>query len=186
MLFNTDNCIQHHSFICTQLNGSKYCDLSLTIELIISHSFTHKGSNSSISNNSIYPTSFVCTQFKCQTVLFDPKTGPYQVLSLLVRVDQGAMAMKGYSIFLKALEPYHQIVWGGVYSSTDIGWGKKGLRPGRSGGGKKINPKEKGRGKGLTPRKKEWKKGLRPKWREKKKRLTTKSGGEKGLTQSRG
>ena len=28
-------------------------------------------SNSSISDNSIYHKSFVCTQFKCQTVLFD-------------------------------------------------------------------------------------------------------------------
>ena len=33
---------------------------------------TFKSSNSSISNNSIYHESFVCTQLKCQTVLFDP------------------------------------------------------------------------------------------------------------------
>ena len=34
------------------------------------------------------------------------------MLSLLIRVDQGAMAMKGYSLFPKAprLEPHHQII----------------------------------------------------------------------------
>ena len=64
--------------------------------------------NSSISNNSI-----VCTQLKFQTVLFDPLIGSYQVLPLWVRVSLGAMALKEYSIFLKALtllEPYHQVV----------------------------------------------------------------------------
>ena len=39
--------------------------------------------------------SFVCTQFKCQTVLFDPEIGPYQVLLLWARVDLGTMAMLG-------------------------------------------------------------------------------------------
>ena len=46
-------------------------------------------------------------------VLFDPKIGPYQVLSLQVRVDLGAMAVKRYSAFLKApalLKPHYQIV----------------------------------------------------------------------------
>ena len=33
--------IQHYSFVCTQLNGSKYCYVSLTIQLSISHLFTH-------------------------------------------------------------------------------------------------------------------------------------------------
>ena len=47
----------------TKLNGFKYCYLSLTIQLNISL-FIH----SSISNNSIYNKSFVCTQFKFQTV----------------------------------------------------------------------------------------------------------------------
>ena len=41
-------------------------------------------------------TSFVRTQFKCQTVLFDPLIGPYQVLPHWARVDLGAMAIKGY------------------------------------------------------------------------------------------
>ena len=57
--------------------------------------------------------SFICTQFKCQTILFDQLIGPYQVLPLQARVDLGAMAMKGYSAFPKApalMKPYHQIV----------------------------------------------------------------------------
>ena len=39
--------------------------------------------------------------------------GPYSVLPLQTRVDQGAMAIKGYSAFPKApalLEPYNQII----------------------------------------------------------------------------
>ena len=40
------------------------------------------------------------TQFQCQTVIFDPGIGPYQVLLLLTKVELGAMAMKGYSAFL--------------------------------------------------------------------------------------
>ena len=46
-------------------------------------------------------------------VLFNPLIGPYQVLPLRARVDLGAMAMKGCSVFPKApalLEPHHQIV----------------------------------------------------------------------------
>ena len=51
-------------------------------------------------------------EFKCQTVLFDPLIGPDQVLPIRARVDQGAIAMKGYSIFPKALglEHHHLIV----------------------------------------------------------------------------
>ena len=33
-------------------------------------------------------------QFRCQTVLFDPLIGPYQVLPLRARVDPGVMARK--------------------------------------------------------------------------------------------
>ena len=40
--------------------------------------------------------------FKCQTVLFDPSIGPYQVLPLQVRVDLVEMEMKGYSLFQKS------------------------------------------------------------------------------------
>ena len=40
-LFNSNNSIQHNSFVCTQLNGSNYCYVSLTIQINISHFFTH-------------------------------------------------------------------------------------------------------------------------------------------------
>ena len=46
-------------------------------------------------------------------LLFDPWIGPYQVPPLLIRVDLGGMAMKGYSAFPKApalLGFLHQIV----------------------------------------------------------------------------
>ena len=33
LLFNTNYSIQHYSFICTQLNGSKCCYIALTIQL---------------------------------------------------------------------------------------------------------------------------------------------------------
>ena len=48
-----------------------------------------------------------------QLVLFNPSIELYQVLERRVRVDLGAMVMKGYSAFPKApvlLEPHHQIV----------------------------------------------------------------------------
>ena len=50
---------------------------------------------------------------KHSLVLFNPYIGPYQVLPLRARVDQGAMTIKEYSAFPKApvlLEPHHQIV----------------------------------------------------------------------------
>ena len=57
--------------------------------------------------------SFVYTQSKCQTVLFDSLIAPFQMLPLWAGVDQGEMAMKGYSTFPKVaalMKPYHQIV----------------------------------------------------------------------------
>ena len=52
-LFNTYNFIQIYLFVYTQLNSSKYCYVSITIQLNLSHLFTHsKWSNSSISGNS--------------------------------------------------------------------------------------------------------------------------------------
>ena len=75
----SNNSIQRKS---TKLNGSKYCYVSLTIQWKISHLFKHSQiTKISISNNSIYK-SFVCILFKCQTVLYDQKIGPYQVLPL--------------------------------------------------------------------------------------------------------
>ena len=40
-LVNTFNHIYYFSFVCTQLNSFKYCYVSLTIQLNISHLFTH-------------------------------------------------------------------------------------------------------------------------------------------------
>ena len=40
-LLNTNNPIQHYSFVCTELNGSIYWYISLTIQLNISHFFTY-------------------------------------------------------------------------------------------------------------------------------------------------
>ena len=54
--------------------------------------------------------SIFCSQFKCQTLLFEKLIGPYQVLPLRA---MGAVAMKGYSAFPKASalqEPQHLIV----------------------------------------------------------------------------
>ena len=41
LLLNIITSIQHYSFVCTQLNGSKYCHVSLTIQLNISHLLAH-------------------------------------------------------------------------------------------------------------------------------------------------
>ena len=40
-LSNTNNSINYYSFISSQLNGSKYCYVSLTNQLNIGHLFTH-------------------------------------------------------------------------------------------------------------------------------------------------
>ena len=40
MLLDINNSIQLYSLVCTQLNGSKYCHVLLTIQLMISHLFT--------------------------------------------------------------------------------------------------------------------------------------------------
>ena len=48
---------------------SIYFTLSFSLYLSVSYLHTVKWSNSSISDNSVYYQSFVCTQFKCQTVL---------------------------------------------------------------------------------------------------------------------
>ena len=80
-----------------------------------------------ITNNSIKHQSFVHTQLNLKIVLFQtvkfsistelvlfyPLIGPYQVLIILARVDMGAMAIKGYSVFPNPpalLESHYQIV----------------------------------------------------------------------------
>ena len=66
---------------------------------------------------------FVCAQFKCQTVLFDPLIGPYQVLPFWVWVDLGAIAMKVYFTVPRALrlDPDHQMV---LFHIQDTRWGE--------------------------------------------------------------
>ena len=63
-------------------------------------------------NNSI-KRSFVRWHLNGQTVLFDLSMEPYQVQSLRVWVDLGAVAMNGYYSFLKGpeVEPHRQIVY---------------------------------------------------------------------------
>ena len=57
--------------VFAQLNGSKYCYVSLTIDLNISHLFTHiKWSTNSISNDSIKQKSFICTEVEFQTEFY--------------------------------------------------------------------------------------------------------------------
>ena len=91
LLFNTNYSIECYLFVFTLLNGSKYCYVSITNQLNICHLFI---------------------QFKCQTVLFDLKMRHYQVLTLEVKVNLAAMAVKMYSKFPKVprLAPHHQIV----------------------------------------------------------------------------
>ena len=108
--------------------------VSLTIQLDISHLFTH----SSISNNSVEHRSLVYTQLNDQTVLFltiklsishlfvlysNVKQFylTYQVLPLWSRVDLWEIAMKRYFPFPKApgLDPHHQLF--NVISRTFIG-----------------------------------------------------------------
>ena len=40
LLSNKNNSVYYESFFCTQLNGSKYCYVSQTIQLNTSHSYT--------------------------------------------------------------------------------------------------------------------------------------------------
>ena len=62
---------QHKS---KKLNHFNYCYVSLTIQSNISHLFTHSWMIKQFyfKQFNLAYKSFVCTQFKCQTVLFDP------------------------------------------------------------------------------------------------------------------
>ena len=57
--------------------------------------------------------SLALIEFKSQTLLFDPCIDSYQMLQFQASVDVGAMAIKGYSAFLKAqalMDPRHHFV----------------------------------------------------------------------------
>ena len=58
-----------------------------------------------ISNLEIQHRLFPSSQCKSQAVLFYPRIEPNQLLSTIIRVDLGRMAMKGYSTFSR-----HQMV----------------------------------------------------------------------------
>ena len=70
-------------------NSSKYCDVSLTIQLNVSHLFA--------------------LNLNVKTVLFDTLIKLFQVIPLWARVDLGTTATKEYSKFPKVfrLEPFH-------------------------------------------------------------------------------
>ena len=79
--------IYYYSFVYIQSNALKYCYVSLTIQLSINHSFTPSWIIKVLFQTILFT---IRTQFKCQTVLFDP----CHVLPLRTRVDLGAMARK--------------------------------------------------------------------------------------------
>ena len=95
----------------SKLNGSKYCNVFLTIQLNITHLFRRLNDQTVIFQTIKFSIS---TQFRCKTDLFDQWIGPYQMQPLRERVDQGVIPMKGYSASPKApalLDPLHQIVY---------------------------------------------------------------------------
>ena len=106
-LFNTNNSVYYQSFLCTQFNVFKYCYISPVTQTII---YTQLNDPTVLFQAIQFRISI---QFACQTVLFDPLIGPYQVLIFWTTVDVGAMTMKGNSTFPKApalLKRHHQIV----------------------------------------------------------------------------
>ena len=85
LLFNTNYSIQYKSFICTQLNCSKYCYVLLTIQLNIRSFVDIQLNDQTVLFPAILFKSFTCTQCKCQTVSgkypwerFDPLIRPCQ------------------------------------------------------------------------------------------------------------
>ena len=110
----------------TQLNSFTYCDVSLKIQLNISHLFYTQLNDQAI----LFNISHLFAH--SLNVYIYPLIRPFQVLPLWARLDLGVMAMKEYSAFPKAqalLEPHHQIVqyhiedarWqGGSYPSAEM------------------------------------------------------------------
>ena len=67
--------------------------------------------------------SFVCTQCINRTVEFDLFIGPYQGVPIRVREELGAMAIKRYTTFPKALallEPQHHIGQCPIQDRADV------------------------------------------------------------------
>ena len=63
--------MQYNSFICIQSNGSKYYNVSLTIQSDINHLFTQLNGQTVLLQTIQFNISHLFAQFKCQTVLFD-------------------------------------------------------------------------------------------------------------------
>ena len=89
LLFNANNSIQHYSFICTQFQT----EVCITNNSIKHPPFVYTRLNG---QTVLFLTiQFIkSTQFKYQTVLFNPLIGPDQGLPFCVRVNLGVMAMK--------------------------------------------------------------------------------------------
>ena len=98
----------------TKLNGFKYCYVSLTVQINISHLFTQLNDQTILFLMVHFSTGHLFALIKMWTCSIVPLIGFYQVLLFWAREYLGAISMKGYSTFLKdlsLLEPHHQIVW---------------------------------------------------------------------------
>ena len=83
-----------------QLNTSKYCYVSVTIQLNIGlHTVEWQTVLFQAIQFSISP--LWALDFNYQTVLFDPQIETDQVLPILVKVNLGVKTMNGYSAFPK-------------------------------------------------------------------------------------
>ena len=120
-------------FSCTQLNGLKHWYLTLIFQFSIClRTVKWFQEMLGVINNSIKYQSFVYSQlkdktvlfqtiqfsishlfalFKFQTVLFDLLIGPYQLLPLQIRVDLGEILMKVYSTFPKLQHYWSPTLW---------------------------------------------------------------------------
>ena len=111
LLCITNNLIKHQSFIYTHLNDQTV--LFQTIHHSISKVFFFCLHTVKCKTTVFLTIQFsISTQLNYQTVLFDPKIGPYQVITLQTRVDIGVMAVKRFSVIPKAstsLKPHIQI-----------------------------------------------------------------------------
>ena len=79
LLFNTNNSIQLHSFICIQLNGSQYFYQTWIVLFRINHWLAHTWIASSIAKTN----NLICTQVKW-----------FQALRIRGKVDLGVMVIK--------------------------------------------------------------------------------------------
>ena len=113
--FNTNYLIQHLPFVCTQLNGSNYCYVSLIIQLNNNHLFTQLNDQTVLFQTIQFSISHLFAfSLNVKQFYLTPLIEPYQVLPLRIRVDLGVMAMKGYTAFAKVsplLDPHYQMVY---------------------------------------------------------------------------